>query len=600
MALSSRKPLLSPELRWYLSLAAPLKLRYLLQVLATAVASAAGPAQSLVWIWLVDDILPLGRVEPVALCASVFFLLFLLEYGANGLRQMQDVVSSQLFALRLRQRLLGHLQDLSVDYQLRLPPSDVQFRVEQDVERISDLGGRIVNAVVRFVVTTGLLLAFMVQINWMLSLLVILQIPVIVKLRRICQPRLRRATDAVQAAGEKRSSFLQQHLGSLMLVHLLQRGRRDRRHYLRLQREVLKRSVEWNREELLFFLVAQVALMAAATMVLGVGGSQVVNGRLTVGELVGFFSLVFRVLEPVETVVGLSSTILRAGASIRRLQAVLEEKPAIRSPPSPRQIAHRGAAGLRVQDVWFGYEPAEPVLRGLNLRVDAGERVAIVGASGCGKSTLSQLLVRFFDPQRGRIELDEVPLSELDVGALRRRVVLVPQTSILFDTSLRDNLTPERPARARVSPMGADEQSLLDVVQLRELVASLPAGLDTEVKLGGSNFSGGERQRFALARALAREPRLLILDETTSSLDGRTERDLLDAIDRFLGRRVTVLVISHRLPTVLWADRVIVLSDGRHLAEGSHEELCNRCREYREIWARAETHESADALAVPT
>jgi ATP-binding cassette subfamily B protein len=312
--------------------------------------------------------------------------------------------------------------------------------------------------------------------------------------------------------------------------------------------------------------------------VLIVGGWEAARGMLAPGVVVACLFYASKIYAESGGLVRLVSIAQEAEVSAQRLFELLDLQSAVREPARPRTLP-QGKGGLRFEGVSFGYPGGPRLLKGLDLEVVAGERVALVGATGGGKSTLAALLVRFFDPQEGRILLDGVDLRELSLADLRRAVACVFQESFLFSATLRRNVAYARPE--------ADEEEVVSAVQAAQLapvVAGLPDGLETVVGERGVTLSGGQRQRAALARAVLASPRLLILDDATASVDARTERELVRALAE-ASRGRTTLIITQRLSGVLLADRVIVLDGGRVSDSGTHAELLERSALYRELFA---------------
>jgi ABC-type multidrug transport system fused ATPase/permease subunit len=309
------------------------------------------------------------------------------------------------------------------------------------------------------------------------------------------------------------------------------------------------------------------------------GGLDVTRGALTIGALVAFVAYLDRLYAPIESLSFLNFRVQAARAAMQRVFAFLDLEPAPRG--GNARVGTRPESGaLEIEDLSFAYEDdgAPPVLDGLSFTVRPGEKVAIVGPSGAGKSTLASLICRFYDPQRGAIRIDGADIRALPTADLRRLVAVVPQDTFLFHASILENL---RVAHPEASGEALDEA--LRLSGAAEFVATLPDGLDTVVGERGVRLSGGQRQRLAIARAILRDPAVVVLDEATSALDPETERVIRDSMRALTGGRTT-LVISHRLATVADADRIVVLEHGRIVDEGSHAELIARRGAYRRLF----------------
>lgn len=580
------------ELRWLFHQARPYHGLYLLRTGTVVLTSLVVLLDPLILKWILDEIIPWRRSEMLVVAAAGLFAAFLFRFALTSSSLMIDTYTSQRLAFDLRNKLVRHLQSLSPQYHLETPRGQILHRLEQDIDQICKLGGQTLASLFRIATLTVLSLGIMMVLSWRLTLLLLPLVPIMVLLRRFSQRRLERVSDRVQSTGAERLSFLQSHLASIVQVQLLNRSAGERRTLARLGRGALEAQVDRQGKELLLAFSSQVALVAATALALGLGGYQVLVGALSIGGLVAFYSYLSRIFTPVETVVHLYAEVLRATASIRRVREVLGVEPTVVDPRHPEPFPRQGAAAIRFEGVCFGYEDSKPILDHLDLELEPGERVALVGSSGSGKSTVARLLTRQADPWQGQVLIDGVPLPRVRLRDLRSRVALVPQDPLLFDTSVEDNL---RSANPRASE--ADLRRVLAMAQLETVLERLPDGRRQRVGPRGECLSGGQRQRVAIARSVLQDPRLLILDEATSGLDGLTERRLLGALGEAVQER-TVLLIAHRLATIRWADRVVLLDEGRAVASGSHPELYRSCPRYRQLCEeqlRGEDHDEAEA-----
>jgi ABC-type multidrug transport system fused ATPase/permease subunit len=310
--------------------------------------------------------------------------------------------------------------------------------------------------------------------------------------------------------------------------------------------------------------------------ILLVGGRQAINGSITLGEFVAFYGYVLMLTGPMRMLGIALGMAQRAVASGARVFEVLDRAPRMTVPDDARPLPE-GRGAVRFDRVTFAYEDAEPVLREISFEVKAGQTVALVGATGSGKTTLAALVPRLYDPVEGRVLIDGTDVACVDLAALRREIALVSDDAFLFSATLRDNIAYARP--------GATDAQVRDATAragLSEFVASLPDGYETRVGERGLTLSGGQRQRVAIARALVANPRILILDDATSSVDATTESRIKEALREVMDGRTT-FVIAHRLSTISLADEIVVLEDGRLAARGTHAELLESSPLYREI-----------------
>jgi ATP-binding cassette subfamily B protein/subfamily B ATP-binding cassette protein MsbA len=292
-----------------------------------------------------------------------------------------------------------------------------------------------------------------------------------------------------------------------------------------------------------------------------------------------FLTYLAALYAPLEALMYTTATIQGASGSAKRVLEVLSIEPDVRDTPDARPIVGRSLGHVVVEGVWFGYEPGRPVLRGVSLEARPGEAVALVGLTGAGKTTLAGLVPRLFDPWAGRVLLDGADVRSLKLRDLRAQVGLVPQEPLLFPLSVHENVAYGRPGASR-----AEVEAACRAANADGFVERLPAGYDTVLGPRGATLSGGERQRLAVARALLKDAPVLVLDEPTSALDAETEGLLLGALRRLAAGRTT-LIIAHRLSTVRWADRIVVVEHGEVVEEGSHAELLARSGRYARLVA---------------
>jgi ATP-binding cassette subfamily B protein/subfamily B ATP-binding cassette protein MsbA len=301
-------------------------------------------------------------------------------------------------------------------------------------------------------------------------------------------------------------------------------------------------------------------------IVLVVGAHQALAGHVTIGALIVFVAYVTTLQEQFAGLTGIYPNLQAARASIDRVVEVLDARADVVDRPGA-VVLGRARGEVRFDDVSFGYEPRRPVLRSVSFAAGPGEVVAVVGPTGAGKSTLAGLVPRFFDPDQGRVLLDGHDLRELALASVRASVALVLQESFLFPFSIAENIAYGRPGAGR-----AEIEAAARAANAHEFVSRLPDGYETVVGERGATLSGGERQRIAIARALLKDAPLLVLDEPTSALDAETEQSLLEALDRLMAGRTT-LVIAHRLSTIRRADQILVLRDGQITERGNHQQL---------------------------
>ena len=506
---------------------------------------------------LIDDGLlarDFPRLLQVALAMVAVGILGTLLSGIN--RYLHTGLSGRiLFALR--DDLYRHLQQLSQAFYGRKRLGDILSRLDGDVAEIQRFAVDSLFSAVSSVI--GLLgaVALMLVLSWQLSLLLALLIPLEVLWLRWMRRKVEREVRSLRERSADVSSFLVETLPAMKFI---QASAAEQRESARLEglgqgymRQLLKVQVT---EFFTHALPGTLTSLSRACAFL-IGGYWVIQGTWQVGALIAFSTYLGMAVGPVQSLLGLYVALQRMTVSLGRVMELQQEPVSVRQPAAPSPLAE-GGGELRLEDLHFSHEQRSgAVLRGVDLVIPAGLKVAISGASGVGKSTLIDLLQRFYDPDQGRVLLDGVDLRELDLFALRRSIAVVSQDIVLFRGTLAENLYYSAPSASREAL-----QRVARLARLDELIASLPQGLDSPLGERGQQLSGGQRQRIAIARALLQEPRILVLDEATSAVDEATEREVIAAIDQLFAGRTRIL-ISHRPSTLREADLSLCLQQGR-------------------------------------
>ena len=544
------------ELRWLAARVRPFMRLHLGSYCCIVLSSLLVLLDPLIVRFLIDDVIPSGRVGLLPLVAIGFFATYMARLGADSLAGMLNFRAVQKMIFRSRLSLLRHLQRLSAEYHDNRPLGDTLHRLQNDVDQVATLSGEVIPSALRIVTVFTLVMITMLVLNYRLTLIVLPLIPVFVVVRRQFHHRLQQASDAVQEQSGKVTSFLEEHLSSIVQVQLLSCEQREARRFARLSSAAVRVQVKRRGTELFFSTLLYLIIVVGMASVLGYGGYLVTLGRLTPGGLVAFYGYTLQLFMPLYGVVDIYSKLQRAGASIRRLMEITEADAVLRDRPGALSLSGDSPGVVELKDVSFSYHTERAVLQAVNLRVNAGERVAIAGTSGNGKSTIARLVARLYDACSGAILIEGTDVRDIKLKSLRSSVIFVPQDPVLFDVSLRENLL-----YGNATATDDELDHVVHLAQLENVVRKLPRGWDEPLGPRGNRLSGGERQRVALARALLQRPKVLILDECTSALDALTERNVLDALDGFL-QNVTTIIISHRPFPTRWADRVIHLERG--------------------------------------
>jgi ATP-binding cassette subfamily B protein len=573
-----RKKWLSAEGLWLAKRLRPLLPLMIVHFICIMISSALTLADPLIIKWLIDVAIPHRDLRLLAVAAAAFCVVYLASAGMSYLAAFISSVVAQKMVFRIRISLLRHLHTFASDYQSNTQVGETLYRIEQDVDRVAELSSDIVPMSLHMLIVGTMVAITMAVLNWRLTAIVAPLLPVFYALQRKFAEDLKSTADATQTQAGKINAFLQEHLAGMLQLQLLNRAGTQGRKFARLAAEGARRQVQQRATELSLGGASVFLVVLGMSLILGFGGHAVIRGSLTIGGLVAFYGYVARLFEPLSIAIDLRTRLQRVGASVRRIIELAERKRPSRGRAPALLLNPEVAAELEFRSVSFSYRKDRPVLRDLTFRVIAGETVALVGLNGSGKSTVGMLATRLYEPDAGLVLVGGQNICEVSRGSLRSTVTLLPQDPILFDDTVRENLLYGNPHATT-----ADLERVSALTQFDQVLRRLPRGLDEPLGPLGGRLSGGEKKRLALARTLLQAPRILIVDEITSALDAPTAVRLLRGLELFREGR-TLIVISHRPATILWADRILVVDRARIVDSGSHTDLMMRCEPYRAIW----------------
>ncbi|HEY7680332.1 MAG TPA: ABC transporter ATP-binding protein [Terriglobia bacterium] len=515
--------------------------------------------------WLsADSFTGLGQIT--ALYLLTLTVLFALEYAQTYTMQMVG----QRAMYDLRMGLFRHLHRLPVQFFDRNPVGRLVTRVTSDVDVLNEMFTSGVVAVFGDFFSLLFIVVVMLQMDARLALVTFAVLPLIVVATMLFRRTVRDCYRRIRVAIARINAHLAEHITGMSVVQLFNREEKSFAEFDKINRAHKVAFLDSVFAHSLFYPTVEVLSSIAIASILWYGGLEVLGGSLTIGILVAFIQYAQRFFRPIQDLSEKYNILQSAMASSERIFKLLDTPIRIESPEQPR-LAGAPAAGnpgrIEFRDVWFAYEDEHWVLQDINLTIEPGETIAVVGHTGAGKTTLVSLLLRFYDVQRGQVLLDGVDLREWDLSALRRRFGVVLQDPFLFSGTIESNI---RLGTETVTH--EDMEDAIEDVNLSEFIRSLPGGVREEVRERGNTLSVGQKQLISFARALAHSPQILVLDEATSSVDTETEFRVRDALSRMVQGRTSIL-IAHRLSTIQRADRIVVMHKGRIREVGSHQEL---------------------------
>ena len=528
---------------------------------------------------LIGQAVSLIRREPVAaflqsfppaqglrIIALLLLLTVVLRLSLQGLQSYLIQKVGQHMTADIRQDLFNHVLALPMTYFDRTPVGKLITRLTSDVEALGDVFATGAVGILVDIVTILVIAIVMFIDQWLLALILLALLIPVTGLITYFQAQFRQANYQSREELSRLNALIQENIQGISIVQIFGRERYNaylfRKVNQRYNREVdktifhdaaISATLEW------------IALVATA-VVLMVGGGLVLGEHLTFGVLASFILFAQRLFDPLRELAEKFTLIQSGLTAVERIQEILAQPVQISDPPTPLTLPAQGGGEIRFEQVWFAYQPGEWAVKNLNITIQAGEKVALVGPTGAGKSSVIRLLCRLYEPNQGRILIDGMDIRQLAQADLRRYVGVILQEPFLFSGDIYSNIVLGEPYSL------AAVEAVAQQLQIHEWIARLPQGYHTPVRQRGSNLSTGQKQLIAFARVAIRQPRILVLDEATASLDVSTEAMVQTAWQRLWQNR-TVVIIAHRLATIRQVDRILVLQSGQVVEAGSHQEL---------------------------
>jgi subfamily B ATP-binding cassette protein MsbA len=513
-----------------------------------------------------------------------------------------DNITFWLIILFIIQAVIGYVQNYLLIYVAQRVIADLRMDIQEHMlwlplgffsnSRVGELVSRVTNdvsviqlaltdvpiAMLRQVVTILGGLALMFILNWQMTLFVFLLAPFLLVTGFVFGQRLERITVLIQDRLATATSVLEEAIAGIRVVKSFTKEKFEQKRFANRIEETFTTIMKRTQLRAAFMPIVSMLALFTVTAIIWFGGRQVIIGNLTPGKLVSFLIYMLMVASPISEFAGQYSQLKEASGASTRIFEILETS---KEPTSEKNLKPLPRIKGRVsfKDVCFSYEPdSDLILKNINLEVKPAQIMAIVGPSGVGKTTLVNLIPRFFDPSSGQIEVDGININDVDLRSLRAQIGLVPQETFLFGGTIRENIAYGRP-NAKM----ADIERVAKAAYAHDFIMTFPDGYETASGERGVKLSAGQRQRIAIARALLKDPRILILDEATSALDTESEHEVQAALDILMKGRTT-FVVAHRLSTIQKADRILVLNEGRIIEDGSHKELLAKKQMYYHLW----------------
>ena len=518
---------------------------------------------------VIDRYIPARDLSGLGTIAVFFFLTLAGSFALEYLQTWTMQMTGQRIMFDLRMQLYRHLQRLDLRFYDRNPVGRLMTRVTTDVDVLNELFTSGVVSVFGDVFTLVGIMGVLVWMDWRLAIVAFSVLPLIALITQWFRSHVRESYRTVRTWIARINAYLQERITGMSTVQLFRREARDFADFDEIDRKHRDANVESIFYYAVFYPAVEFVSAVAASLIIWVGGGWAAQGALTIGSLVAFLQYSQRFFRPISDMSEKFNILQGAMASSERIFALLDTPASIRGPQgsAPHLASVAAPAAISFEHVSFAYVEGEPVLKDISFRVEPGQRVAMVGATGPGKTTIVSLLLRFYDVQEGRITIDGVDIREMDPASLRSLFALVLQDVHLFSGTIAGNI--------RLGHDSISDETVrraVEAVHADNFIDRLPLGLQTPVAERGATLSVGQKQLLSFARALAFDPRVLILDEATSSVDTETELLIRDAL-KVVMRGRTTMAIAHRLSTIQDMDRILVLHKGQLRESGTHQEL---------------------------
>ncbi len=555
----------------------PYKKYVALAILLNIIVAALGPVRPFLTKIAVDDYIAHNNFNGLLLIVGLLFASLLFQSGMQYLLTYYTQYLGQRTILDLRMQLFSHIQKLAARFFDKTPIGRIVTRVTNDIESLNELFSSGIIMVFSDVFIVIWILAFMFFLDWQLSLVSLSVLPFLFYGTFLFRKRVRETYRDVRFHLARLNSYMQEHVTGMSIVQIFHKEKSEFKTFSEINKDHTKANIDSILYYAIFFPAVELLSTIAIGLIIWYGGGQIIQGHMTLGVLFAFIQYTEMFFRPIRDLSEKYNIMQTAMASSERVFKMLDNDTIIKNPDNPESLPEIKGK-IEFQNVVFGYNENEPVLKNISFTVEPGQTVALVGATGAGKTSIINILTRFYDISSGNILLDGKDIRSLDKRELRKNISIVLQDVFLFSGTIRSNISMNNPDITDEKIKEAAE-----LVGASRFIELLPGKYDEPVKERGATLSVGQKQLISFARALAHDPKILILDEATSSVDTETEILIQDAINRLLSGR-TAIVIAHRLSTVQNADKIIVLHKGEVRETGTHQELLSRKGIYYKLY----------------
>jgi ATP-binding cassette subfamily B protein len=565
-------------LRRLLAFVKPYRFRFGLVIFLTVVLGILSPLRPVLIQYTLDHDVAVGDYDAMVFMIMVLIGLLLVQSIAQYIHTYVSGWLGQQVIRDIRSQLYKHIVRLRLRFFDRTPIGRLVTRTISDVETLSDVFSEGLAAMAGDLLQIIFILGFMFYEDWRLSLVSLSTIPLLLLSTYIFKEKIKVAFNDVRNAVSNLNAFVQEHITGMNVVQIFGSEKSEFEKFKAINNEHRQANLRSVLYYSVYYPVAEIIAAAGIGLLVWYGAKGVIHTEITgitIGKLIAFIMYIQMFFRPIRMIADRYNTLQMGIVSTSRIVNLLDNKENVQATGTHRPESIRGE--VKFEHVWFAYNDNEYVLRDINLEIREGETVALVGATGAGKSSVINLLNRFYEIQKGRITIDGVDLNEYDLGFLRRNIGVVLQDVFLFSDSIFNNIALGNPDVTEEMVWHA-----ADLVGARRFIERLPGKLSYNVMERGSTLSVGQRQLISFIRAMVYDPRILVLDEATSSVDHETEEMIREAIDKMMSGR-TAIVIAHRLSTIQRADKIIVLDKGEIKEEGTHEELLLREGYYAQL-----------------